>query len=167
MKPEPEIVWSKTGSLTLLTLFCAGEVQPEPVQGDPGHLVVERAAVHDGLHGDEGTSPRGRVGRPGGRPPRTVQAAANASQSGSCCTPDVIGIIMSIFMQDGPFLVLRMVLIFKYSVFSYTNMFFTCKNTIVVMLLMYRLVVIQVPIDDLITSVPSPTIHRVQRLTSL
>ena len=84
----------------------------------------------------------------------------------SCCTPDVLGIIMSIFMQDGPFLVLRMLLIFKYSVlpvvaspplaccisccgrfkysvFSYTNMFFTCKNTLVCMLLMYRLIVIQ------------------------
>jgi len=70
--------------------------------------------------------------------------AANTSQGDSCCTPDVVGIIMSIFMQDGPFLVLRMLLIFKYSVLSYTNMFFTCKNTLVCMLLMYRLVVIQV-----------------------
>ena len=69
----------------------------------------------------------------------------NPAQSGGhCCTPDVVGIIMSIFMQDGPFLVLRMLLIFKYSVFSYTNMFFTCKNTLVCMLLMYRLIVIQV-----------------------
>jgi len=31
-------------------------------------------------------------------------------------------------MQDAPFLVLRMLLIFKYGVLSYTNMFFTCKN---------------------------------------
>jgi len=68
----------------------------------------------------------------------------NATPGGTCCTPDVVGIIMSIFMQDGPFLVLRMLLIFKYSVFSYTNMFFTCKNTLVCMLLMYRLVVVQV-----------------------
>jgi len=46
-----------------------------------------------------------------------------------CCTPDVYGIIISIMMQDAPFLVLRMLLIFKYGVLSYTNMFFTCKNT--------------------------------------
>ncbi|ESO13232.1 hypothetical protein HELRODRAFT_62232 [Helobdella robusta] len=59
----------------------------------------------------------------------------------NCCTPDVFGIIMSIFMQDGPFLVLRMLLIFKYNVLSYTNMFFTCKNTLVCMLLTYRFVV--------------------------
>lgn len=48
-----------------------------------------------------------------------------------CCMPDVFGIIVSIIMQDGPFLVLRMLLIFKYNVISYTNMFFTCKNTLV------------------------------------
>jgi len=80
-------------------------------------------------------------------PRREVVSAAAAPQAApgdSCCTPDVVGIIMSIFMQDGPFLVLRMLLIFKYSVFSYTNMFFTCKNTLVCMLLMYRLIVIQV-----------------------
>ena len=58
-------------------------------------------------------------------------SAPNTSADGTCCTPDVVGIIMSIFMQDGPFLVLRMLLIFQYSVFSYTNMFFTCKNTLV------------------------------------
>lgn len=47
------------------------------------------------------------------------------------------------FMQDAPFLVLRLLLIFDYGVVSYTNMFFTCKNTLVCMLLTYRLVVIQ------------------------
>lgn len=46
-------------------------------------------------------------------------------------------------MQDAPFLVLRLLLIFKYNVVSYTNMFFTCKNTLVCLLLIYRLVVIQ------------------------
>jgi len=46
-------------------------------------------------------------------------------------------------LQDAPFLVLRMLLIFKYGVLSYTNMFFTCKNTLVCMLLSYRLIVIQ------------------------
>lgn len=47
-------------------------------------------------------------------------------------------------MQDAPFLVLRLLLIFKYGVVSYTNMFFTCKNTLVCLLLIYRLVVIHV-----------------------
>lgn len=36
-----------------------------------------------------------------------------------------------------------MLLIFHYGVLSYTNMFFTCKNALVVALLMYRLSVVQ------------------------
>ena len=64
--------------------------------------------------------------------------------SNTCCTPDVYGIVISIMMQDAPFLVLRLMLIIKYGVFSYTNMFFTCKNTLVILLLMYRLVVVQI-----------------------
>ncbi|ESO91341.1 hypothetical protein LOTGIDRAFT_73775, partial [Lottia gigantea] len=61
-----------------------------------------------------------------------------------CCSADVYGIIISILLQDAPFLVLRMLLIFRYNVLSYTNMFFTSKNTIVIVLLVYRLVVVQI-----------------------
>ncbi|PVD36910.1 hypothetical protein C0Q70_03903 [Pomacea canaliculata] len=61
-----------------------------------------------------------------------------------CCSADVYGIIISIMLQDLPFLVLRMLLIFKYKVLSYTNMFFTSKNTIVIILLIYRLIVVQI-----------------------
>ncbi|ESO04656.1 hypothetical protein HELRODRAFT_156957 [Helobdella robusta] len=61
-----------------------------------------------------------------------------------CFTPEVFGIVISMFLQDAPFLVLRLLLIFQYDVVSYTNMFFTCKNTLVCMLLTYRLVVIQI-----------------------
>ncbi|RUS91057.1 hypothetical protein EGW08_001185 [Elysia chlorotica] len=60
----------------------------------------------------------------------------------TCCNPDVYGILISICLQDLPFLVLRLLLIFKYNVVSYTNMFFTCKNTIVIILLIYRLIVV-------------------------
>ncbi len=35
-----------------------------------------------------------------------------------------------------------MLLIFKYNVLSYTNMFFTSKNTLVIVLLIYRLAVL-------------------------
>lgn len=58
----------------------------------------------------------------------TQQLLVPPKQAG-CCTPDVYGIIISIMLQDCPFLVLRMLLIFKYRVLSYTNLFFTCKNT--------------------------------------
>ncbi len=66
----------------------------------------------------------------------------SSGSNGGCCRPDVYGIIVSILMQDAPFLVLRMLLIIHYGVVSYTNMFFTCKNTLVIALLMYRLIVV-------------------------
>lgn len=71
-----------------------------------------------------------------------VDKPHSGSPPDGCCTPDVYGIIVSILMQDAPFLVLRMLLIFHYGVLSYTNMFFTCKNTLVIALLMYRLIVV-------------------------
>ncbi|XP_033763967.1 transmembrane protein 26-like [Pecten maximus] len=60
-----------------------------------------------------------------------------------CCNPEIYGIVTSIFMQDCPFLVVRLLLIFKYGVISYTNMFFTSKNSLVIVLLMYRVIVVQ------------------------
>ncbi|XP_076451315.1 transmembrane protein 26-like [Babylonia areolata] len=60
----------------------------------------------------------------------------------SCCQTEVLSIVMSMTLQDGPFLVLRMLLILRYDVLSYTNIFFTCKNTLVLVLQFYRLVVL-------------------------
>ena len=42
-------------------------------------------------------------------------------------------------MHDGPFLILRTYLIFAYHVMSEIHMFFTIKNAMVVVLLVYRL----------------------------
>ncbi|KAK0056394.1 transmembrane protein 26, partial [Biomphalaria pfeifferi] len=54
--------------------------------------------------------------------------------SEGCCPVEVISIFISVLLQDGPFLVLRMLLIFRYDVLSYTNIFFTCKNSLVLVL---------------------------------
>ena len=59
-----------------------------------------------------------------------------------CCNPELYGILTSIMLQDLPFLSVRLMLIFKYHVISYTNMFFTSKNSLVIILLLYRLIVI-------------------------
>ena len=53
-----------------------------------------------------------------------------------------MSIVISMMLQDGPFLVLRLLLIFRYDVLSYTNLFFTSKNTLVLVLQFYRLVVL-------------------------
>ncbi|XP_063410204.1 transmembrane protein 26-like [Mytilus edulis] len=77
---------------------------------------------------------------------RDHAGAPNAIQlhdpDSACCNPEIYGILISIFMQDCPFLVVRLLLIFKYQVVSYTNMFFTSKNSLVIILLLYRVVVV-------------------------
>ncbi|GAB1601194.1 Hypothetical predicted protein [Argonauta hians] len=59
-----------------------------------------------------------------------------------CCSADILSILTTIVLQDGPFLVLRMLLIFRYNVLSYTNIFFTSKNSLVILLQLYRLLVL-------------------------
>ena len=57
---------------------------------------------------------------------------------------ELLGILVSIVMQDGPFLGFRLLLIIRHDVISYTNTFFACKNILVILLLLYRLVAVQV-----------------------
>ncbi|XP_064619322.1 transmembrane protein 26-like [Lineus longissimus] len=60
-----------------------------------------------------------------------------------CCETEIWAIMTVLFLQDVPFLCLRMTLIFHFSVVSYMNIFFTCKNSLVIMLQLYRIGVIQ------------------------
>ncbi|ENN73013.1 hypothetical protein YQE_10348, partial [Dendroctonus ponderosae] len=62
--------------------------------------------------------------------------------SESCCTIDVWGIALNITLQDAPFLVFRLLLITHFKIISYMNVFFTCKNTLVILLQLYRLYVV-------------------------
>ncbi|XP_012340456.1 transmembrane protein 26 [Apis florea] len=61
----------------------------------------------------------------------------------SCCSIDVWGITLNMILQDGPFLAFRLILIIHYRIVSYMNIFFTCKNTLVILLQLYRLYVVQ------------------------
>ncbi|XP_048505053.1 transmembrane protein 26 [Athalia rosae] len=61
----------------------------------------------------------------------------------SCCSIDVWGIALNMALQDGPFLAFRLILIIHYQIVSYMNIFFTCKNTLVILLQLYRLYVVQ------------------------
>lgn len=51
-----------------------------------------------------------------------------------CCSIDVWGILINIILQDAPFFVFRLMLIAYYRLISYMNIFFTCKNTLVITL---------------------------------
>lgn len=61
---------------------------------------------------------------------------------------DIFGILTGIFMQDGPFLILRLLLIIKYQVYSEMHIFFTCKNAIALSLLVYRLCILTCSGED-------------------
>ncbi|VEL15214.1 unnamed protein product, partial [Protopolystoma xenopodis] len=55
-----------------------------------------------------------------------------------CCETELWAIGMSLMLQDMPFLALRLTMIIRFNVLSYSNMFFTCKNTLVIMLQVFR-----------------------------
>lgn len=45
-------------------------------------------------------------------------------------------------LQDAPFLAFRLLIILHYKNVTYMNVFFTCKNTLVILLQLYRLYVV-------------------------
>lgn len=78
-----------------------------------------------------------------------------------CCGIDAWGIVLNILLQDAPFLAFRLLIIIHYKIISYMNVFFTCKffskniqikcrldmnftgkNTLVILLQLYRLYVV-------------------------
>ena len=57
-----------------------------------------------------------------------------------CCYNEIWGMTMSIIFQDGPFFIVRMVILFHYNVITHMNIFFTGKNIFVIILLLNRYV---------------------------
>lgn len=55
---------------------------------------------------------------------------------------DVWAIVLALFLQDIPFVLVRLYLMIEYKLMSYTMIFFTSKNLLVIMLQMYRMVVL-------------------------
>ncbi|CAH1784080.1 unnamed protein product [Owenia fusiformis] len=54
-------------------------------------------------------------------------------------TPEVASVLVTLFIHDGPFLCVRLVAIFYYNVYTYSVVFFTTKNGLMVILQSYRL----------------------------
>lgn len=59
-----------------------------------------------------------------------------------CCQFEIWGLLTSVFMQDGPFLILRLYCFIGMKLFSYNLLFYTVKNVLVVVLQAYRFVVL-------------------------
>ncbi|CAH2012142.1 unnamed protein product [Acanthoscelides obtectus] len=73
---------------------------------------------------------------------RLTTTKPSIKRSDNCCTIDVCSIVLNITLQDAPFLAFRLLLITHFKIISYMNVFFTCKNTLVILLQMYRLYVV-------------------------
>lgn len=72
----------------------------------------------------------------------TVEEGANLASSSRSRTrldADLLQILVPIFMQDGPFLVLRLVMILQFKVADEVHIYFTGKNALTLVLLLYRL----------------------------
>lgn len=59
-----------------------------------------------------------------------------------CCRTELWAIATSLLLQDIPFFCLRITLIVDFDVLSYSNIFFTCKNSLVILLQLFRSYVI-------------------------
>ena len=63
-------------------------------------------------------------------------------QKNLCCANEIWSICTTILLQDGPFLALRLYVIIKNETLTYTILFFTAKNVLVVLVQTYRLFVV-------------------------
>ena len=65
-----------------------------------------------------------------------------------CCETEIWSILTTIFMQDGPFLTVRLLVTIKYKILNYSLLFFTCKNVLVIVLQLYRLFIVLCNAED-------------------
>ncbi|XP_030590501.1 transmembrane protein 26 [Archocentrus centrarchus] len=61
----------------------------------------------------------------------------------SCCSSEVWSLLLTVGLQDGPFLLYRIYLMVQEKVLNQLMIFFTCKNILIVLLELYRIFVVQ------------------------
>lgn len=61
----------------------------------------------------------------------------------SCCSSEVWSLLLTVGLQDGPFLIYRIYLMVREQVLNQLMIFFTCKNILIVLLELYRIFVVQ------------------------
>lgn len=65
------------------------------------------------------------------------------SVSTTCCSSEVWSLLLTVGLQDGPFLLYRLYLMVQEQVLNQLMIFFTCKNILIVLLELYRIFVMQ------------------------
>ncbi|PVD34492.1 hypothetical protein C0Q70_05767 [Pomacea canaliculata] len=76
--------------------------------------------------------------------PQRAQGVANVSAAPdtSDTKQELAATLVSLFMQDGPFLVLRMYAVVVYKIITHSMIFFVAKNIVVICLLLYKIIVL-------------------------
>lgn len=60
----------------------------------------------------------------------------------SCCSSEIWSLLLTVGLQDGPFLIYRLYLMIRENVLNQLMIFFTCKNILIVSLEVYRICVV-------------------------
>ena len=76
------------------------------------------------------------------KPKEEADVEREAKSACACCASEIWSICLSMILQDGPFLALRLYVIVKNQTLSYTILFFTLKNILMLMIQTYRLFVV-------------------------
>ncbi|XP_058498013.1 transmembrane protein 26 [Solea solea] len=87
----------------------------------------------------KGESPHGSMRRRKG----LFCCLGSPPSSASCCSSEVWSLLLTVGLQDGPFLLYRLYLMVQEQVLNQLMIFFTCKNILIVLLELYRIFVVQ------------------------
>ncbi|XP_071401281.1 transmembrane protein 26 [Centroberyx affinis] len=87
--------------------------------------------------------PKGPSSPPQESPDGGVRPPGSPSTFTSCCSSEVWSLLLTVGLQDGPFLLYRLYLMIRERVLNQLMIFFTCKNILVVLLELYRIFVVQ------------------------
>ena len=74
---------------------------------------------------------------------------SRSNQCGRKLHPEYPQLLVTLLMQDGPFVILRIFLTIRFNVTSELHLFFLCKNALVCILLLHRLIVLAVEENSL------------------
>ncbi|XP_018602193.1 transmembrane protein 26 [Scleropages formosus] len=77
------------------------------------------------------------------KPRRPLEDGRTKGTDQSCCSSEAWSLMLTVGLQDGPFLVYRLYLMARERVLNQLMIFFTCKNILVVLLEIYRILVVQ------------------------
>lgn len=61
---------------------------------------------------------------------------------GCCCANEIWSLWITLLMQDGPFLAMRLYLMLNFNIVNQMMLFFTCKNVMVIALQLYRMCIV-------------------------